>query len=106
MSAAISPQTIELVWLVIGSVFTGLVAANAFFIRRLVDKIDHTSEVARQAASKAESFDRNLKDFVEQIRGIREDLKEMRTLDKQLAKLEAQLQILLVKDGYFGPPGD
>lgn len=102
----ITPETFSFVWPVIGFLFSLLIAANAYFIKRLIDRIEHTAEVAREAASKAAHFERSIDGFVKEIRGIRKDLREIHELDKQLGKLEAQLQILLVKDGYFSGHGE
>lgn len=86
---------------IVGSAITALFGVNVFFIKRLVEKIDDTAEIAREAASKAAGFERSIDGFVKEIKGIRKDLREIHELDKQLGRLEAQLQLLLAKDGYF-----
>lgn len=102
----ITTETLTIVWPVIGVLFSTMLGANAYFIKRLIDKIDNTAEVARNAAAKAGSFERSIDGFVREIKGIRKDLREIHELDKQLSKLEAQLQLLLAKDGYFSGHGD
>lgn len=102
----IAADALAVIWPLIGSAFTILLGANAYFIKRLIDRIDHTAELASSAASKAATFERSIEGFVKEIKGIRKDLKEIHELDKQLSKLEAQLQLLLAKDGYFSGHGD
>lgn len=102
----ITSETFAIIWPVVGVLFSVMFGANAYFIKRLIDKIDHTAEVARSAASKAASFERSIDGFVKEIKGIRKDLREIHELDKQLGKLEAQLQLLLAKDGYFSGHGE
>lgn len=97
----IAADALAAIWPLIASAFTLLLGANAYFIRRLIDKIDQTSDKAGTACYKVEMFEKSIERFVEEVKGIRKDLKEIHELDKQLGKLEAQLHILLSKDGYF-----
>ena len=90
---------------IMGGAIALLFAGNIFFIKRLIDKVEKTEEIADGAAAKAEAFEKALEGFVTEIKGIRADLKSIYVLDKQLGKLEVQLDLLLKKDGYFSGHG-
>lgn len=82
-----------------------LLAANAYFIKRLIDKLDHTDQKATDALSEAKTYSRAAEKFLEQIREIRTDIRDMRSFDKQIAVVESQLALLLAKEGFFSNHG-
>jgi len=90
---------------VVAFVISTLLAVNVFFIKRLIDKIDKTEEIARTASQKATQLESAIATFVDQLKGIRRDMKGVHAIDKQLGKLEAQLDLLLKKDVYFSGHG-
>ena len=102
MPTTLSPEMQQLV----GFLFTLLMGGNIFFLKRVMDRIDIAHTKASDAEKSVEGIEDTIEKFLKEIAGIRQDLREIHKLDKQLSKLEAQLQLLLAKDGYFSGHGD
>lgn len=83
-----------------------LLAGNIYFIKRLIDKIDTTEKIARRASVKADTLATSISNFTTELHNIRGNLKTIADLDKQLSKLEVQLDLILKKDGYYSGHGE
>lgn len=79
---------------------------NIYFIKRLIDKLDKTEEIAREASIKADLLETSISKFTRELKSIRGNLTTITQLDKQLSKLEVQLDLILKKDGYFSGHGE
>lgn len=83
-----------------------MLAGNIYFIKRLIDKIDTTEKIARRASVKADTLATSISNFTTELHNIRGNLKTIADLDKQLSKLEVQLDLILKKDGYYSGHGE
>jgi hypothetical protein len=61
----VDPTILNIILSVVGSVFSLLIAANVFFIGRLINKIDKAYEAATKAEEKCRGIDRIIRELTE-----------------------------------------
>lgn len=66
------------------TIITVLLGANAFFIKRLIDKVDNAADQAKAAGEKAASAS-------SAVAEIKADIKEMRRLEIDVAVMKSAL---------------
>lgn len=84
---------------VTGFVISLLLGTNAFFIKRLVDKIDHTSRAGDQTSISVTQLTQTVNSIGNQLREIKSDIKDLRRVEIEVAILKAQLNNPSQNDG-------
>ena len=72
------------------AVCAALLAGNLFFIKRLIDKIDSSSEIAKAAASVAQAATAAVSGVANQLREIKAQIADFRRIEIDVAVLKAQ----------------
>lgn len=81
----------EIMLSILSVVATTLLAGNVYFVRRLVDKIDHTSKANESTSAQVAQVSQGLNGLGNQLREIKSDIKDLRRIEIEVAVLKSKL---------------
>jgi hypothetical protein len=75
-----------------GTLAALLFSGNLYFLKRLVDKLDKTSNSHEETCAQVLTLSQNVNGLVLQVREIKLDVKELRKMEIDVAVLRTQLK--------------
>lgn len=74
-----------------GTLITLLLGGNIYFVKRLVDKIEATATASANASANFTTMNSNVTALASQLREIKTEIKELRSLEIDVAVIKTQL---------------